>query len=500
MNKLVKAIRTSTATKELTGMMLITILTQLFAVYKSSITAANFGACVELDAYNFSNNLTSFFLTFVSSGITTVVIPAYVKRLDRKAVDTFLSVVFSVTGTLLCATFLFRGELVDLLASSREPIFKDYVCSTMLLTIGIQTLPAVLGVTTAYYQCIGKFNVPKLILLISNISIVIVLSVLNNFTLHQYLYVLLAGAVVQFVLDLLFAIKSGFKFSITFDVKNIHYKELMMIFLPTLFSTGVYKINTFIDTILSSNIGTGQLTVLSYSNMIVAMVNMLIVGNLTTYVYPKIVKNLDFGDRISQKYFWSYANIFHAVICLIIVGFIAVGREFIGLLYEHGEFSKQAANSVYLCMCIYIFAQQNNTIRDLLYRYFFAVGDTKTTVSNGVMTSCINIVASILLVKKLGIYGIITGTFFAGCISLLGIVVRFKRSFGFKVNMKPIIRIFLGTEVTMLITVAAIFAIKSIITIESYFVSFLTYGIITIILYIGVLIILNRKMINTLSD
>ena len=101
----VNNMKSATAAREISCMMIITIITQIISVYKSAIIAANFGVCVELDAYNFANYLSTFFLTFVSAGITTVVIPAYVKKLDKRALDTFLTVVFGVTGIFLVGTF-----------------------------------------------------------------------------------------------------------------------------------------------------------------------------------------------------------------------------------------------------------------------------------------------------------------------------------------------------------------------------------------------------------
>ena len=54
-------------------MLIITLITQAISMYKSAITASNFGACVELDAYNFANNLSTFFLTFVSTVIAGMI-------------------------------------------------------------------------------------------------------------------------------------------------------------------------------------------------------------------------------------------------------------------------------------------------------------------------------------------------------------------------------------------------------------------------------------------
>lgn|GEM_PF-1305413 len=496
-NKIVCIIKSATVARQLSGMMIITIITQLISVYRSAIIAANFGVCVELDAYNFANNLSTFFLTFVSSGITTVVIPAYVKKLDRKAIDTFLTIVFSVTTVLLLGTFLFRGQLVDLL-TSREPEFRMYVCSIMLLTIWIQALPAILGVTAAYYQCIGKFNLPKMILLLSNIGTTAVLIALKDCDLYQYLYILLGGAVFQFIVDLICALHLGFRFKLEFSVNNSVYKSLMAIFFPTLFSTGIYKVNTMIDSLLSSNIGIGQLTILSYANTIVGMVNTLIIGNLITYVYPKIVEAITQTKKESQKTLWKYAITFHIAVCLIVVGFVSVGREFIGLLYEHGEFTASAATAVYLCMSIYMFAQQNNIVRDLVYRYFFAYGDTKITVQNGMLTSTVNIMMSIILVRFLGVYGIVLGTFIAGLVSLLCIVLRLKKSYGFAISMRPIVREFIKTEIAVLASITVVFGVKNVMPELAYLPSFILYGCLSVIVYSALILALYRSKIVSL--
>lgn len=499
LKKMAGKMKSATAFRQLSVMMIITTITQFISIYKSAIIAANFGACVELDAYNFANNLSTFFLTFVSSGITTVVIPAYVKKLDRKAIDTFLTVVFSITAVLLLGTFLLRSQLVDLL-TSREPEFRTYVSSIMLLTMWIQTLPAVLGVTAAYYQCIGKFNQPKIILLLSNIGSTVVLIALKNFDLYQYLYILLGGAIFQFVVDIICAVYLGFKFKLAFDVNNPVYKTLMNIFFPTLFSTGIYKVNTMIDSLLSSNIGTGQLTILSYANTIVGLVNTLIIGNLITYVYPKIVESITQTKIESQKTLWRYAVTFHIAVCLIVVGFVCVGREFIGLLYEHGEFTASAATAVYLCMSIYMFAQQNNIVRDLVYRCFFANGDTKITVKNGIITSTVNIIMSIILVRFLGVYGIIFGTLIAGSVSLFCIVLKFKKTYGFAISMRPIVMEFIKTEIAVLASITIVISVKNIMPKLGYLPSFIIYGCFSVAVYTILLLALYRRKILMLIN
>lgn len=105
------------------------------------------------------------------------------------------------------------------------------------------------------------------------------------------------------------AIHLGFRFKIEFQLKNLTYKSLMRIFIPTLFSTGIYRINTMIDSLISSNLGTGQLTILTYSNTIVGMINVLIIGNLITYVYPKIVEAVSI-EKIKARGFYGIMQLY----------------------------------------------------------------------------------------------------------------------------------------------------------------------------------------------
>ena len=170
-------------------MLLITVLTQFVSIYKSAIIASNFGVGTELDAYNFSNNLTLFFLSFIFSGITTILIPAYLQEKSREAIDTFLTVVFSVTFLMLAITFIFRDGITILL-TDRDSVFRHYVSTLLLFTMMIQGFTAILGVTSAYFQCKNKFNIPKIIQLLSNIAAVALLVVKKGFTVYEYVTVL----------------------------------------------------------------------------------------------------------------------------------------------------------------------------------------------------------------------------------------------------------------------------------------------------------------------
>ena len=115
-------------------MLLLSVATQCVALLKSTVTASAFGASLEMDAYNFSNNIILFLFSFLSSGVTAVIIPAYVQKKPRAAVDSFLTLlyllVFGGTGLI----HLLREPIIALF-SSRGGDFQAIV--NLILDLGI---------------------------------------------------------------------------------------------------------------------------------------------------------------------------------------------------------------------------------------------------------------------------------------------------------------------------------------------------------------------------
>lgn len=490
-----KKINASKNMIQLPLMILISVITQFLLIMKSSYTAAQFGASEQMDAYNFANNVTSFLFSFIGSGVTTVIIPAYVNKKKKEDVDTFITIIYAVVFSITGLLFLLRRPLVEIM-TSRGTAFENTVCEVMLATIIIQSVTAILAITTAYYQCENKYNIPKLIVLMCNMLVVTSLYVFGELSIYQYLMVLVSGALLNLILDLGIAVKQGFRYKPTFEFGSVGVKEMILLFIPCMFSTGVYKVHSFVDTLIASNLGEGQLTVLSYANMIVGLVNTLIISNLTVYAYPKIVAKVSGNVEESQKAIWKYSTFFHATVCMLITLYMCVGKECISVLFLHGKFDAQSAMLTYICCGIYIFGQQNNIVRDLVYRYFFARGDTKTTFKNSVFISVCNIVLSLVMVVFIGIYGIIIGTFISGAISLVLIIFKLNKKERLAGSFKPFCIEFLKNNVVMFGTTIAVVLLKTKFYFNYDIINIMVYGIITAVLFIVVLFLARSKVLN----
>ena len=475
---------------QLVVMILLTCLSQFLALYKARYTATNFGATDYMDAYNFSVTIASFVFVFVSSGVTTVIVPAYVKKKDPRVVDSFITIVYGCALLAVALILIFRKPLVTAV-SSRSAEYITYVCDFLFISFLIHGITAFLAVTTAYFQCIDHYIIPKAVMLISNLAVAVVLFLGLVHSIEQYLLLLVAGAVLNLVCDLWIAFCLGFRYLPRIVRGSEELRSMLKIFLPTLFSAGVYKIHGLIDTWIASNLAEGQLTILSYSTQVMSMINTVIIGNLTVYAYPKIVARL--GQDSSKKNFRDYTILFHAVVCLLIAGFVNVGLEGVSLIFLGGRFTADHVAVLYRCICIYIFGQQFNIVRDLFYRYFYANGDTKTTFANSIIVSISNIVLSLILVRLIGLTGIVLGTILSSALSLCMIVLRYHKKFGIESDLRETVAEYAKNLLAMTAAVLLIRLIRGSLSLKMI-PAILVYGTATVLIYLLILLLLGSRI------
>ena len=477
-------------------MITISLATQILSLLKSSIVASSFGTGELMDAYNLANNIVTFVFSFVASGISTIIIPEYANKRNKKSVDTFITMIYGIMIIVVISMILLRVQLVGLFGN-KEEMLVNIVANILIVLLLAQYLLSITNITVAYFQCEGRYNIPKIISLISQLCVVITLLFVKGINIVQYAYIIALGFVINFVFDIVIALKLGWRYK-PILLFNEESKILFRRFIPIVISTGVYSLTLMVDTTISSFLDTGKLSVLSYSSQISSMVNTVLVGNLTIYLYPKITKEINCEGY--QRKFWRSTAVLHAIVCLVSAGFLTVGYNGIILLFQRGEFTAKDSNMVFWGAAIYIVGQQISIIRSLIYRYFYAMGDTKTPGINSVAVSILNIVFSIILVWIMGFYGIIVGTVLASSVSLIMILSRFGKNIGFDESILIILARYCKTFVIFIATVAIVYFTKYIIPISQNIVSVFVFGVETVIIYVLLSSLFNSKVLKNAKD
>ncbi len=478
-------------------MILISCVTQVATLMKSSIVAGSFGVGDAMDAYNFANSILSFVFGIIASGVPTIIIPAYVKEKDRKGIDGFLTILYGFLLVLIALVILLRYQIVYTF-TDRSQMFANIACDALLALSFAQYLSSITGITTAYFQNKNKPNIPKLVNLASQLVVLVMLVLWKGLNIYDYIFVISLGIGINFVVDTLVAVQQGWRYRPRLNVRNPVTLELLGCLWPILCSSSVYKLSLLVDSMIATNLDAGKLTILNYANQIVSMINSLIIGNILIYVYPRLIRQVKAGE--GQGYFWRQAILFHMIICLLIAGFFAVGQEGVALLFQRGLFDASATQQVFYGAMIYIFGQQFNIVRDMLYRYFYCIGDTKTPAKNSVLVSVVNITVSVLLVFIMGLYGIILGTVIASMVSLVSILLRFRKHVGLPEDIRRTLFIFGKNALAMVCTALVVAITKQLLPLESLLGSILLFGAETVAVYAGIIWLTNRDVLKGIRE
>ncbi|ENZ03147.1 integral membrane protein MviN [Clostridium thermobutyricum] len=470
-------------------MISITLLTQLVIMIRASIIASKFGTSIELDAFNFANSISMMIFSFIGTGVTTVLIPNLGKKEKKKAVDIFILILYLGATILLFLGLIFNKHIVVLFSENNDKYFIDTASAVMSILLISQYIASFIGLTNSILQFQNKFNRSKFVIFISNIILIIILMFNKEQNIYSYANAILISTIINILIQFILVIISGFKIKFQIDIKDKDFRNMIRTFLPTILSTGLYQISLVIDTSIASGLGEGNISILNYSNYIIGMINMLLIVNITSFLYPKIAKNIKKNNY--QQDLVKYILIINAILSYIIISIVVVGKDAIELLYMRGQFENSIVNIVYICTIIYIISLPMSAIRDVIYKYFYANSDTYTPFKNSFLISVLNIILSIILSRYIGVYGVVIGTTLTSIISLILIGNKFKIIFGIEFDYKKFFRENIKILISSLGTILIVMYIRKYFKFDYNLINILVYSIISILIYILNLIILK---------
>lgn len=493
----IKRISKDKSLNQLSIMILLTIMTQVFMLLKGSLVASKFGVNTDLDAFNLVNSIGAFAYSFIGAGISTVLMPNLIDENNKKSINTFITVLYTGAFLILIFMIIFRKSLISILSGSSDNYFITVASNIFIVTLISGFLSSLLGLVNGVLQYKGKFNRLKVATLFTSVLLFLILLLGGDITIYYYAIATLITTVINVTINLYFLHESDFKYSINWGIKDSKFKEMIKLFIPTVLGEGLYRISLIIDTLISARLGSGQVSILNYSNTVIGMINILFLGNITSFIYPRLInssRNNQFQDNL-----FKYITLINAMMCIIVALFFILGRESISILYERGNFNSENTSIVYLCSLIYILSLPTNAIRDLIYKYFYINNDTYSTFRNSILISVLNIVISIILSNYIGLYGIVWGTVITSYLSLMFITIKFRNKFGFNFDKVKFITENIKIIVDLFITIGIVMIIKKYVIINNVVLSIVLYSMISTILFLLILIIFKSSILKLLK-
>lgn len=413
---------------EVAGMIVISGLTQVVALAKAALVAASFGAGTAFDGFNIALNVAALIFSLAGTGITVVLIPALSREDDRRAVDSFVTLVLSASVAIGIFVWLLRSVLLTVFSAGDAEIAAAAVDVFAILLIS-QVGVTVSGVTIAYFQCAGSFLIPKLVSFLTAFGLLAACLLDPNLTVVHYAWYTALFGVLNAAIQWIIASRRGFRMTFRMEWSSPACRSYLRLFVPTLISGSIYQLSLVFDTFLASSLGPGRVSVLSYSNSVVLMLNAVLAANLVVYVYPKLSR-LSADDVLdARRHLARYCELLFLLMTGVVVLIFVSGEWSVSLLYERGQFARADTWEVTRCLLVSTIALPIAICRDVLYRFFYANRDTKSPFANSLVASAVNLLSSFLLSLQFGLLGIVWGTVIGTFVSLSQILVRYALRF-----------------------------------------------------------------------
>ncbi|KPI49299.1 integral membrane protein MviN [Clostridioides difficile] len=448
--------------------MAATMFSKVLGFLRELVLANFYGTGMYADVFVLTLNIPGLIIAVIGSAIATTYIPMYFEAKKRlgdegalKFTNNVLNICYIMAIIIAILGLLFTEQFVTVFAAGfrNDPAkFQAAILFTKIMISGVLFLSGS-KIFSSFLQVNDSFVIPGLIGIPYNIIIIaaIALSAGKN------IWILPAGALLamasQLLFQLPFAFKKSYKYKPYINFKDESIKELVNLVLPMLIGVAVGQLNIFVDRLLATTLGDGKLSALNYANRLNEFVMALFVTSIITVIYPKLAK---MSGKDNKEGFISTivksSNCIILVVLPISIGAIILAEPLVRILFQRGKFDALSTDLTSIALRLYSLGLLACGVRDVLYRAFYSLADTKTPMINGSIALIINIVLNLILIRPLGHAGIAISTSTSNIITVILLFISLKKKNGYfggdkiiKTGLKSLVASGVMAVVTLLI-------------------------------------------------
>ena len=421
------------------GLMIVTMLSKVLGFARELVLTYFYGTTYISDIYITSSSIPTILFASIGTAIATTFIPLFYeidknegREQSLKFSNNIFNIVIIIGYILAILGYIFSEPLVKLFAInfSGEKLILA-VNFTRIMIFGVVFL-ALSHMMTAWLQISGNFTIPGMIGFPFNICIIVSIVISSKGNINTMAIGTLIAIASQFLFQIPFAIKCGYKYKPYINLKDDYIRKMMVLILPVFIGISVTQINTIIDRSLASTLGDGAITVLNSANRLNGFVLGLFISTIATVIYPNLSKlsNEDKKEKLVEAIVQS-VNTIVLLIIPISIGTIVLAEPVVRIVFERGAFNSASTSMTAIALSCYSIGMLGFGLRQILNKVFYSIQDTKTPMINGALSMGMNIVFNIILVKFLGYAGLALATSISALICILLLFNSLKKKIGY---------------------------------------------------------------------
>lgn len=392
----------------------MTLLFKLLGFVKQAVVAYYFGTTLETDiyyvAFNFVGMLSSAFIRAITISMVSIYTHCLVQK-GRDAASRVLSACLEILVPIVLVVMLLAYMLTPQIAHILAPTYSANETALLQSYLKIVYPFFLFAVVTLVWNTLMDVNKDFVvsrtesgITSITTIGCCIFLyniQAVTSLVIAQYMSYIIFGS--------LLLIRGRRYFTFTFTrLKNVpEIKVIIMTAIPLFIGNSVSQINKMVDNSLSTGLGYGNASALSYAVVLEDFVSNILINNIVDVLYVNFSTYTAEGDY--DKLGSTMKSAINAMICIMVpITIIACmcSREIVSIAYYRGSFTWDSVKMTSAALIGYCAGFTAMGVRDIVLRGLYSFKDTKAAMFTGMIAVAVNITLSILLSKNHGIIGI----------------------------------------------------------------------------------------------
>ncbi len=394
-----------------TGIVAVSTMTSRVMGFLRDMLMANyFGAGGLTDAFFVAFRIPNMLRRFVAEGVLTVsFIPVYTDILVKKGEDEArklaqktLSIQMFFVTIIVTLGIIFSPQIVSIIGYGFKneeiislAVFLNRILFPYLFFVGFVAFS--MGILNSH----GYFFAPAFSPVLLNIGIIMGIVFLSRFF-RQPMYGVAAGVIIgggmQFVIQIPYLIRSGFKFRLSLDFKHPAIKKIFKLILPALFSNGILQINILIGTIYASMLSTGSISYLYYSDRLTELVLGVFIISIGNVVLPEMSRLTAVDDTRKLRGLYT-SSVCSALFIALPAGIalMTIGFPVISVLFMRNEFTLYETEMTFKALYYASIGIPSIAVLRITTPTFFSLKDAVKPVISALIALLVYIISGYML-------------------------------------------------------------------------------------------------------
>jgi putative peptidoglycan lipid II flippase len=398
----------------------LTVVSRVLGLVRDSVQLAIFGTGEVMSAFTTANIAPNLFRRLLAEGsMTAAFVPTLQEELHLNGKEGTFGLLSKVASWLLVVTGALVIAAMALFSQSRAflPGHDDKWYLAADLTVILFPYLAMISLSAAFSATLNvhqRFVEPALSPIWLNLAVIVALGGAGLYYSHSPISAIhwlcagwLLGGFLQMAVPGAVLIHGGWR--PRFDLGlSPRVREIAHLMTPGIFGTAIYQINFSVSRLLAFSLDDKSATYLYAINRLMEFPIGVFAVAVSTVIYPLIARHA------VKKDFGAMAGDFQKGIRLILIinipaaaGLALLSGPIVQLIFRHGHVTQPDARNMGLLLAIMAVGLPFFSVVSLMIRAFYAIKDTKTPVRVAVIDFVINIAVSLILIRLLGVVGIV---------------------------------------------------------------------------------------------